>query len=65
MAYDSKCLDLAQYFLGVEGDDGDATVLDQETDRVDRIDRPEHIGAGRDVVNPHERQRRPQQPPGL
>jgi hypothetical protein len=25
MAYDSKCLDLAQYFLGVEGDDGDAT----------------------------------------
>ncbi len=23
MAYDSKCLDLAQYFLGVEGDEGD------------------------------------------
>lgn len=23
MAYDSKCLDLAQYFLGCEGDHGD------------------------------------------
>lgn len=23
MAYDSKCLDLAQYFLGCEGDEGD------------------------------------------
>lgn len=23
MAYDSKCLDLAQHFLGCEGDDGD------------------------------------------
>lgn len=28
MAYDSKCLDLAQYFLGCEGDDGDATQAD-------------------------------------
>lgn len=25
MAYDSKCFDLAQYFLGCEGDDGDDT----------------------------------------
>lgn len=23
MAYDGRCLDLAQYFLGCEGDDGD------------------------------------------